>query len=99
MTNVQLTRKRLRLNVITPSIIKQNIIVCIVDSKSLDNLSRPKNILLIQTYAHTHLHTYKIYDKDRINARERVDHSKLNKEILYHFAIFALIIDILIKKN
>jgi len=40
-----------------------------------------------------------VSDKDSANARERVQHSKLNTKVLYHFAIFAIFIEILIKKD
>ena len=38
-------------------------------------------------------------DKDCANAREQVEHSKLNRKFLYYFTIFAIIIEILIKKD
>jgi len=40
-----------------------------------------------------------VSDKDSANARERVQRSKLNRKVLYHFSIFAIFIKILIKKD
>jgi len=34
-----------------------------------------------------------------LDAHERVESNKMNKKVLYHFVIFAIIIEILIKKG
>jgi len=42
---------------------------------------------------------YRMSHKDCIRTRERIERRKLNRKVLYHFVIFAIIIKILIKKN
>ena len=47
----------------------------------------------------THRYIYRVSGNSRINARERIEQNKLNKKVLYHFAILAIIIELLIKKD
>src|SRR5580765_8327462 len=49
-------------------------------------------IILYERYVYTYIYIYRVSDKDCANAREQVEHSKLNRKVLYYFAIFAIII-------
>jgi len=56
-------------------------------------------VFKILFYTHTHTHTHTVSGTNHINPCVQVEDVKLNRKVLYHFAIIVIVNEILIFEN